>query len=69
MDHFTAVVEIFQVDRETEVTEVTNLRTRRVPGEQPWRKIKQKIEVARIVVRADTLEELKSKIAKHVAII
>lgn len=53
MAHFTAVLEIIEV-KETGI--VTNLT-------------KDKTELARIVVRADSVEKLRDKLASHVALI
>lgn len=51
--HFTAVVEVFQMDKAGTVNNPT----------------KDKQEVARIVVRADTLATLQTKLSAHVALI
>lgn len=52
--HFTAVVEVFQVD-------AAPVGDRGIP--------KDKQEIARIVVRAETLEKLQAKLSAHVALI
>ena len=51
--HFTAVVEVFQVEASGMASQPS----------------KDKQEVARIVVRAETLEKLRDKLASHVALI
>lgn len=51
---YTAVVEVFQVESQS-------VGDRGVP--------KDKQEIARIIVRADTLEDLKAKLAKHVELV
>ena len=53
--HYTAVVEILEVN--------TVLGSRDTNGG------KEKTEVARIVVRADTLEELRTKVGKHIELV
>lgn len=53
--HYTAVVEVFEVQQV--------IGTRDASGG------KDKSEVARIVVRADTLDELRDKVGKHIELI
>jgi hypothetical protein len=52
-NHFTAVVEVFQVEASGTVSQPT----------------KDKQEIARLVLRADTLAGLQAKLAAHVALI
>lgn len=51
--HFTAVVEVFQVEASGTISQPS----------------KDKTEVARIVVRAETIEKLQAKLSAHVALI
>ena len=51
--HYTAVVEILEI----------------VPSGTISQPSKDKTEVARIVVRADSLEELRTKVGAHIALI
>jgi hypothetical protein len=53
--HYTAIVEILEVQQ--------------VMGSRDANGGKDKLEVARIVVRADTLEDLRTKVAKHIELI
>lgn len=54
--HYTAIVEIL------EILTVSNTRDTSLTS-------KDKTEVARIVVRADTLEELRTKVGKHIELV
>ena len=54
--HYTAIVEIL------EINQVSNTRDTSLSS-------KDKTEVARIVVRADTLEELRTKVGKHIELV
>ncbi len=51
--HYTAVVEILEVVASGTITQPS----------------KDKTEVARIVIRADTLEELRTKVGKHIELV
>lgn len=52
--HYTAVVEILEINTVSVTRDGTS---------------KDKTEVARIVVRADTLEELRTKVGKHIELV
>lgn len=51
--HYTAIVEILEVVASGTISQPS----------------KDKTEVARIVIRADTLEDLRTKVAKHIELI
>ena len=53
--HYTAILEILEVQT--------------VLGSRDTNGTKDKTEVARIVVRADTLEDLRAKVGKHIELI
>jgi hypothetical protein len=53
--HYTAIVEILEIQQ--------------VIGSRDSSGGKEKTEVARIVVRADTLEELRTKVGKHIELV
>lgn len=60
--HFTAVIEVHKV---VNTEAVTHYRT---PSENKPA-VRETAEVARIVVRADSIEKLQSKLTAHVALI
>lgn len=65
--HFTAVLEITQTERPPAPTPTTGYRNDREPAPTlPPREVR---DVARIVVRADTLEALAAKLTAHVALV
>lgn len=59
--HFTAVIEVHKVVNQ----EAVNHRY----AEQSKPALRETAEVARIVVRADSIEKLQSKLTAHVALI
>lgn len=60
--HFTAVLQV----EEVRVTAAEPARYANQPGIPASRDV---VEVAKVVIRADTLDELKEKLAKHAALV